>query len=102
LIILDILTFSEKRPEMGILIGDLNDVQEEFDDDGISSYLHTRQYGNDISVYDTDVSDSIGNKIMLSRYDLNDVVEEIKSNIDFSDESNTEIVQIINNLLHFD
>lgn len=97
--ILDILTFSEKRPEMGILIGDLNDVQEEFDDDGISSYLHTREYGNDISVYDTYVSDSIGNKIMLSRYDLNNVVEEIKSNIDFSDENNAETVQIINNLL---
>lgn len=100
--ILDILTFSEKRPEMGILIGDLNSVQEEFDDDGISSYLRSREYGNDITVYDTYVSDSIGNKIMLSRYDLNDVVQEIKSNIDFSDESNTEIVQIINNLLESD
>ena len=97
--ILDILTFSEKRPEMGILIGDLNDVKEEFDDDGISSYLRTVDYGSDISVYDTDVSEDQGNEIMLSRYDLNDVVKKIKSNIDFSDESNTEIVQIINDLL---
>jgi hypothetical protein len=97
--ILDILTFSEKRPEMGILIGDLNDVKEEFDDDGISSYLRTVDYGSDISVYDTDVSEDQGNEIMLTRYDLNNVVEEIKSNIDFSDESNTEIVQIINDLL---
>jgi hypothetical protein len=97
--ILDILTFSEKRPEMGILIGDLNDVKEEFDDDGISSYLRTVDYGSDISVYDTDVSEDQGNEIMLSRYDLNNVVKEIKSNIDFSDESNTEIIQIINDLL---
>jgi hypothetical protein len=97
--ILDILTFSEKRPEMGILIGDLNDVQKEFDDDGISSYLRTVDYGSDISVYDTDVSEDQGNEIMLSRYDLNNVVKEIKSNIDFSDESNTEIIQIINDLL---
>jgi hypothetical protein len=93
------LQFSERSPAMGVYIGDVRDVAEAFDDQGIKSYIKNIDGSSSVEVYGTqDFSIDTGNKIM-NDFTLSRVIEEIKDNIDFEDEKNAKTVSIINKIL---
>lgn len=97
--IMNTFVFSEQRPAMGIYVGDITEIAEEYEDSGIEYIKNMNDSGNDITVHFNNPDLDEGNEIMTSKYTTSDVIDEIKNNIDFSHEDNADIVEAVNDAL---